>query len=174
MSERVRKTRVRLWQAGDMPGEGNKIIPLKDVRRLIDALFGLEAFGYSHKPVLPAKGISKRLAASNARKIKECNDHGVTINLSANNLGHADKLADLDIGPVTSVLPSDAKKNMKTPAGRKVVICPATISDDVTCAGCGGNKGALCARNNRNYIVGFPAHGFRARKATEVVNGNQS
>lgn len=173
MPRSVRKTRVRLWQAGDMPGEGNKIIPLKDIRRFIDALFGLDAFGYSHKPVLPAKGISKRLAESNARKIKECNDHGVTINLSANNLEHADKLADLGIGPVTSVLLSDAKKNMKTPAGRKVVICPATISDHITCAECGGQKSALCARNNRDYIVGFPAHGFRARKASEIANGNQ-
>lgn len=173
MPRSLRRTRVRLWQAGDMPGEGDKIMPLRDVRRFIDALFGLDAFGYTHKPVLPAKGISKRLAESNARKVKECNDHGVTINLSANNLGHADQLADLEIGPVVSVLPTDAKKNMKTPAGRKVVICPAVVSDHVTCAGCGGNKGALCARNGRDYVVGFPAHGFRARKATEVVNGTE-
>lgn len=171
MSKGVRRTRVRLWQAGDMPGEGNKIISLRDIRRLIDALFGLESWSYTHKPVLPQKGVTKRLAESNARKIKECNDHGVTINLSANGLEHADRLADLGIGPVTSVLPSDANKGMKTPAGRKVVICPAVISDEVTCASCGGDRGALCARNGRDYIVGFPAHGFRARKATEVVSG---
>ena len=47
--------------------------------------------------------------------------------------------------------------NTTTPAGRAVVICPATQRDDVSCATC-----QLCQRQ-RAAIVGFPAHGTRKR-----------
>lgn len=166
--ERLKPTRVRLWQAGDMPGEGNKIAPLKQMRKLISALRGLQAWTYTHKPVLPGSGVSNYVARTNAQKIKECNDKGLAVNLSANNLSHADRLADLGVGPVASVLPADAKKGLKTPAGRKVVICPAILSDHVSCENCGG-KTALCARIDRDYVIGFPAHGFRKNKASEVA-----
>lgn len=158
--------RIRLWQAGDMPGEGNKIIHFKEMKKLVKALKGLEVFGYTHKPVIQTKGVSKRLIQSNAKKIKYCNDNNVVINLSANNLKHADELIDLNIGPVVSILPNE-QKNIKTPKGRRVVICPATISK-ITCSNCGGNKGALCGRINRDYIIGFPAHGVRKNKAKEI------
>lgn len=101
--------RIRLWQAGDMPGEGNKIIHFKEMKKLVKALKGLEVFGYTHKPVIQTKGVSKRLIQSNAKKIKYCNDNNVVINLSANNLKHADELIDLNIGPVVSILPNEQK-----------------------------------------------------------------
>jgi hypothetical protein len=91
------------------------------------------------------------------------NAAGFTVNLSANNLAHADDLADLGIAPVVTVLPADATDNTVTPKGRKVVICPATIRDDVSCATCG-----LCARL-RDAIVGFPAHGASKRKAEAIA-----
>jgi hypothetical protein len=72
-------------------------------------------------------------------------------------LADADARADLDAGPVVVVLPSDQVVNTKTPAGRSVVVCPATIRDDVSCATC-----QLCQRQ-RSAIVGFPAHGSRKR-----------
>jgi hypothetical protein len=55
------------------------------------------------------------------------------------------------------VLPSNATDNTRTPAGRRVVVCPATQRDDVSCDTC-----QLCARQ-RDAIVGFPAHGTRKR-----------
>lgn len=171
MAENLRKTRVRLWQAGDMPGEGNHITSIKELDRLIEAVDGLEVFTYTHKPVIPSKGVSKKLAEQNARKIKHLNDNGVSVNLSGNNATHADTLVNLNIGPVTTVLPSNATKNMTTPEGRKIVICPAVLSDYISCATCGGDRGALCARNARNYIIGFPAHGMRKVAASEVANG---
>ena len=66
-------------------------------------------------------------------------------------------LADHHAGPVVVVLPSTQTANTKTPAGRAVVVCPATQRDDVTCASC-----QLCQRQ-RDVIVGFPAHGTRRR-----------
>ena len=141
-----------------MPGVGNKI-NIRDVKRLVKALVGLEVISYTHKP--PHVG-------RNAEAIKYCNDHGVAVNLSGNNLAHADELSDLGIAPVVTTLPANSLKKIRTPAGRQVVICPAVLSENVQCSNCGGHRGALCARIDRNYIVGFPAHGAGARKVTEI------
>ena len=155
------KTRIRLFQAGDMPGINNRI-NFGQVKQLVKALDGLEAFGYTHKPPH---------VLCNAVAIKYCNDNGVTINLSANNLEHADELFDLNIGPVCTTLPQNASKHTLTPNGRRVIICPAVLSDDVTCFSCGGNRSALCARVDRDYIVGFPAHGNGAKTVSMISEG---
>jgi len=39
-------------------------------------------------------------------------------------------------------------------------VCPAQTREDVTCASCG-----LCAIPDRRVIIGFRAHGTRARVA---------
>ena len=96
----------------------------------------------------------------------DANAGGFTVNLSANTLAHADELAALAIGPVAVVLDATEgeRADAVTPAGRKVVTCPATYRDNVTCASC-----KLCAVADRKVIVGFPAHGFRAKKARAVA-----
>lgn len=148
-----------LWrhnQAGDLPGTGASIDAGK-LAKLVNANAGKRGFTYTHKS----------MTADNRQAIREANKGGFTINLSANNLSHADELSDLDIGPVVVVMPRGAT-NTLTPAGRKVVICPAETRDDVTCETC-----QLCARRDRNGIViGFPAHGSGARKAEAVTKGN--
>ena len=161
----MNKKRIRLFQAGDLPGKGN-IINIGQIKRLVKALGRFEAMGYTHKPVSVGR---------NAEAIKYCNDNGVCINLSANNLAHADELLSLNIGPVSVTLPKDSPlKGVTTPNGHKVVICPAVTTDgNVTCATCGGNKSALCYRINRNYIIGFPAHGSSANKASKIAQGNK-
>jgi hypothetical protein len=150
-----------LWRhnvAGDLAGKGDEIDVAK-LRQLVAANKGKMGFSYTHKSVLFGQ-----FAASNRKAIAEANQKGFTINLSGNNLHHADTLASLGIGPVVSVVPENQKKNCKTPAGRRVVICPATIKDDVTCARCG-----LCANPKRDYIVGFPSHGIQKKKAEAVM-----
>lgn len=174
--------RLRLWQAGDMPGNGRTIASQRKIKKLVKALRGIKSFGYTHYPVFAGKyvdngddgvrehNISKREAVINRKRIKYCNDNGVAINLSANNLKHADQLARLNIAPITTTLPSDADKSTLTPAGRPVYVCPAVLSDKITCANCGGKKGAWCQRVDRDFIVGFPAHGFRAKKASDIAS----
>lgn len=154
-------TRVRLFQAGDLPGR-NERINIKKVIRLVKACNGLMAWGYTHKP--PSVGNNKKI-------IKYCNQNGLTINLSANNLSHADKLLKLKIGPVVVTLSRDCSKNTITPKGTKVVICPA-VNSNVTCKTCGGKKGALCYRTDRDFIIGFPAHGFASNKVSRIVEEN--
>jgi len=146
----------QLWrhnQAGDLPGEGDAV-DVKALRKLAKASKGKRGFTYTHKPL-------RRKAERQA--VADACASGLVINLSGNNLDHADKLAALGIAPVVAVVPSDTTENTKTPQGRKVVICPATIRDDISCATCG-----LCARM-RDAIVGFPAHGPGKKKADKVA-----
>jgi hypothetical protein len=72
--------------------------------------------------------------------------------------------------PVVVVLASSKAVNhdMRTPGGRRVVVCPATYDVKVTCASC-----QLCAVAGRNVIVGFPAHGQKSTLIDRSLqNGN--
>lgn len=148
----------QLWrhnQAGDLIGEGNTL-DVQALALLVKANKGKRGFTYTHKPL-----------ASQAERdaIRDANKGGFTVNLSGNTLAHADTLADMGIAPVVVVLPHDATQNTVTPKGRKVVVCPATQRDDVSCASCG-----LCQKQ-RDSIVGFPAHGTSKRKADLIAQG---
>jgi len=156
MSEIAALPQGTLWrhnQAGDLPGIGDDIDGFALIE-LIRANEGKRGFTYTHKPL--AGGNDGAIAAANAM--------GFTVNLSANNLAHADELAASNAGPVVVVLPADATRATVTPQGRRVAICPATISDNVTCKTCG-----LCAIANRKAIIGFPAHGASKRKASAIA-----
>lgn len=146
----------QLWrhnQAGDLPGVGDAI-DAGALAALVTANAGKLGFTYTHKPMTPA----------NLAAVKAANAGGFTVNLSGNNLAHADQLADLEAGPVVVVLPATQNENTTTPAGRKVVVCPATQRDNISCATCG-----LCQRQ-RSAIVGFPAHGSSVKKADAIAN----
>jgi hypothetical protein len=108
------------------------------------------------------------MSPANKHAVREANRAGFTINLSADNLSEADQLANLEAGPVVVVLPESVQgnvKDIKTPKGRSVVVCPATYRDDVSCASC-----QLCQRQERSVIVGFPAHGASKRKASLIAS----
>ena len=146
----------QLWrhnQAGDLPGLGDYINPAA-MQLLIDANQGRRGFTYTHKPATP----------ENLEIIRAANAAGFTINLSANNLTHADTLADTGAGPVVTVLPTNAPAKTTTPAGRPVITCPAQTRDDVSCADC-----QLCARADRPTIIGFLAHGTGAKKVEKII-----
>jgi hypothetical protein len=156
MAEIAKLPRGTLWrhnQAGDLPGIGDAI-DADAMAGLTRANRGKRGYTYTHKP----------MTADNAVAVTDAIAHGFAVNLSANDLAHADELASLGIAPVVVVLPADATRATTTPQGRKVAICPATISDNVNCASCG-----LCAVTGRKAIIGFPAHGAGKRKASAVA-----
>lgn len=145
----------QLWranQAGDLPRKGTRIDRDKFLG-LVAANAGRRGFTYTHHAPTPENIETLYMGAIG----------GFVVNLSANNLEHADELAATGL-PVATVLPMSQKVNTRTPKGRPVVICPATQRDDVTCATC-----ALCARGDRTVIVGFPAHGSGAKKVDFVA-----
>ena len=127
--------------------------------KLVKANKGKRGFTYTHYNVISN--------SHNRETVKAANDGGFTINLSANNLSHADALIKANCGPVVTLLPSAIQGNRKltTPNGNIVVVCPATYRDDVTCYSC-----ELCAIRSRKVIVGFPAHGIQKKKADKVQN----
>jgi hypothetical protein len=150
----------QLWrhnQAGDLPGMGNNL-DVHALRDLVNANRGKRGFTYTHKPLT---------TPWERQAVADANASGFTINLSANNLAHADELLALRAGPVVVVLDQAEGDNTAaiTPGGHKVVVCPATYRDDVTCMSC-----QLCQRQ-RDCIVGFPAHGARKNAAAQIAKG---
>jgi hypothetical protein len=146
----------QLWrhnQAGDLVGEGESIDG-GCLEKLISANRGKKGYTYTHK-------VNDE---RNFKLIKKSNDEGFTINLSANSLDHADSLKELNVGPVVVVLPYDETNNVMTPKGNKVILCPATQKDGVSCSSC-----KLCQKANRSVIVGFPSHGVHKKKMSELV-----
>lgn len=154
-SEIERLPKHQLWrygQAGDLPGDTHQI-DAGELEKIVAANKGRRGFAYTHYPTLEP---------ANARAIARANAQGFVINLSANNLAHADELSRLKIAPVVTLLPADQLTHTTTPEGRHVSICPATTRDDVSCATCG-----ICA-THRRAIIGFPAHGTSKAKAHKV------
>jgi hypothetical protein len=93
---------------------------------------------------------------------------GFTVNLSADSLEEVDRLLDRNKDdaplPATVVLEAGAPdKGIRTPGGRRVVVCPAQTSG-TTCAEC-----ELCANPFRHSIVGFRSHGQAAALIPEIV-----
>jgi hypothetical protein len=147
-----------LWrhaQAGDLPGDGDKI-DRPALSALVRANGKKRGFAFTHKP--PTR--------SNLAAIRKANAAGFTVNLSADNLAHADRLATHAAGPVVVLLPANQRRPTRTPAGRVVAICPNALDASIQCVTCG-----LCAMPNRRAIIGFPAHGTRKAAATLIAKG---
>ncbi|QNN99888.1 hypothetical protein phiPsa267_168 [Pseudomonas phage phiPsa267] len=154
-----------LWrhnQAGDLVGT-NDVIDNDSLEQLVWANRGKKGFTYTHYPVLDDQS---NYSIHNRNSIGNANSRGFTINLSGNDTAHADKLKALNIGPVVTLMPRDAEKVSYTPNGNKVVICPAENSDKVNCLTCG-----LCQVVDRNYIIGFRAHGTAAKTVELIAKG---
>lgn len=173
----------QLWrhnQSGDLqpcPHDGETINAAALVA-LTNANKGKRGFTYTHFNVLTNRANRDAVAAANR--------NGFVINLSGNNPAHADQLAATKSGPVVTVLPAEygratrkgvwtetlteykarvASLPKHTPQGRRIAVCPATYTD-TNCAEC-----QACAIADRISAIGFPAHGFRTRKASAIAGG---
>ena len=141
----------QIWrhnQAGDLAGIG-ETIDARKLKQIVNANTGKRGFTYSHKHS------TKRQRA----RIRWANDRGFTINLSANNLPHADELLASGAGPVCVTLPHDFEgTKTKTPNGYPVRVCPAQYLE-TNCKNCG-----LCQHQQRRVVVGFVGHGPAKRR----------
>lgn len=160
LCEKIRALpRGQLWRhnvSGDLPTADRVRIDAEKLGELVRANKGRAGFTYTHHDMS---------APGNADAVRDANAAGFTVNLSANNLEHADQLAELGIAPVVTILPADAPRKLTTPAGRKVFACPAETSERISCANC-----KLCARADRaGVIIGFHAHGTGKRKADAIA-----
>ena len=150
-----RRALWRFAQAGDLPGHGDRL-DVERLRDIVRAQAGRRGFTYTHKPLTSTAEIAA---------VRDAVRNGFTINLSADTLAGADWLAERAIAPVVVLLQHGASgKGIRTPAGRRVVVCPAYKSERVTCQSC-----ELCALPSRDYIIGFPAHGVMRAKANRIA-----
>lgn len=139
----------QLWRhnvAGDLPGKGERV-DAAALGEIVRANIGRRGFTYTHKRSMQA-----------IKWAAEATRWGFTVNLSADDAGEADKLAATGL-PVTCIVPMNTPERTITPGGLPIVVCPAQTRD-TTCQDC-----ELCARPNRKVIVGFRAHGTRAKLA---------
>jgi hypothetical protein len=146
----------QLWrhnEAGDLAGDG-ETLDASLLRDLVGANAGRRGFSFSHKHRTHNDRLLIAWAVS----------WGFVINLSADTLEQADELASLGLAPVSVLLPHDAPRATKTPAGRPVVTCVAQTTPGVTCADC-----ELCANAGRHSIVGFRGHGQSKKMLPQLV-----
>jgi hypothetical protein len=176
LADALAKNPAPVWrhnQAGDLPGKGNtidraKLIALAEV----SAASGRRGFTYTHKPVraadVPSGSESQRwrIARKNLDAINYAFAVGFTINLSANNLAHADALSTGTGLPVCVTVPQSTPATFYTPEGRKGVVCPAQTRSSVSCATC-----RLCANPRRSVLIGFRFHGTGANAGAQETKG---
>ena len=155
----VRKMqRGQLWRhnvSGDLPHNGLGDIDADKMQQLSDANRGRKGYTYTHHP----------LTADNIQVLQDCNSKGFTINASTENVETADKVMTEHNIPAVAVVKSDeTRRFFTTSSGRKVIVCPATIHENVTCATCG-----LCQQSDRSFVVAFPAHGNAKKTVNTLV-----
>jgi hypothetical protein len=146
----------QLWRhnvAGDLPPIDTDTIDADKLAQLVDANKGRNGFTYTHYPD----------TEHNIDAIRNATENGFTINLSGNNLDHAADLARHGL-PVVAIVPIDYPTETTYYKGHKVITCPATYRDEVTCATC-----KLCQVSKRGSIVAFPAHGSKKRMVNESL-----
>ena len=120
--------------------------------QIVKANRGRKGFTYTHKKSPEAIAWAKHATA-----------WGFTVNLSADDAGEADRLAATG-APVVVVVPMDTPKHTTTPEGRPVLVCPAQTTEGMTCALC-----QLCQKADRRQIIGFRAHGTKAKTADRIA-----
>lgn len=156
--EQVRKIqRGQLWRhnvSGDLQHNDGNIDYLK-LRKLIDANKGRKGFTYSHHV----------LNEHNVICLQNSNGMGFTVNASCESVDDADRVMTEHQIPAVAVIPStESRRFFNTSSGRKVIVCPATIHENVTCSTCG-----LCQKADREFVIAFPAHGVAKKTVNEIV-----
>lgn len=139
---------LRYAQAGDLPGENEKIdsVKLKQLSKVIKER-KLKAWAYTHK----------KATGNNLKAIRATIKEGFIINVSTDSFAAADKARKLGL-PTVVVLPEDAPEKFVTPAGNRGIVCPAQTGKTANCASC-----LLCQKGTRSIIVGFLAHGTKKK-----------
>jgi len=144
-----------LWRhnvVGDLPHKQGRI-DIDALGKIVFANKGKRGFTYTHHELEPYNLAAIRLATRS----------GFTINLSCDTVPQAVQTFKQYKLPTCVVLPMDAP-NVQEVTGLKIVACPAEKTPKVRCANC-----ALCYDANRDYIIGFRAHGTYKKKADIIA-----
>lgn len=145
----------QLWrhnQAGDLPHLfGDIDAPM--LAHLVISNTGKRGYTYTHHTLNP----------HNVEILQRSNRQGFTVNASTESLDDADAALALGL-PAVTVVPNNKHTPTHTPAGHRVVVCPAQTRD-TSCSEC-----KLCSQANRSCVVAFLAHGSAAKTVNEIVS----
>ena len=144
-----KKALWRLFEAGDFEpsSENPELISSQQVISLLAANKDKRGFGYTHYPVLP-----------NLETLQLMNASGLTINVSADSFEQAEVYFSLGLPTVVVVAENFPKDS--TVDGVRVVVCPnQSTPSKPTCLQC-----QMCQKPDRDYVIGFRAHGTKKRK----------
>jgi len=153
--------RGQLWrhnQAGDWgytTHEDKEYIRLDLLKSLVDANKDAGARGYTYT--------HHKLHTHNLEAVKYANRNGFTTNASCETLEQADEAIKAGV-PAVCVVDNTKPVPARTPAGTRVLVCPAQTSD-TNCKDCG-----ICAQSNRKCVVAFLSHGARAKKVNAKLS----
>lgn len=149
------------------------LIRLDLLKKLIDANRGKRGWTYSHH----------LLNTHNTEALKYATNNEFTINASCETLEQSDKALNKGLNAACIVssnrpelIPFSSLKDkrtyyrqtapIKTPQGRRLVICPAQKSDSQACKTC-----LLCSKQSKGkWAVGFVAHGNNKKKLEQLLN----
>ena len=147
-----------IWRhnvSGDLP-HVDGMIDAASLDQLIRANKRKKGFTYTHHA----------RTAENLALVAGSNAKGFTINLSCDTAKEAAIVKTENPRlPVVTLLPMDAP-NVQEIDGQKIVACPAEKTDKIQCSNC-----QLCAMPDREYIIGFRAHGQRKKSADIIARG---
>ena len=144
-------------QVGDLVATGGRV-SRRFLRGLIAANRGRRGYTYTHHRL----DLGENLAL-----IRQANRQGFTINVSTETETAADRAVAAGLPAVVAVPSTETRTAWDTPAGNRVVVCPAQREGStVDCATC-----QLCYKRPAGLIVAFLAHGTSKAKANAAIAG---
>ena len=148
----------QLWrhnQAGDLPHTAGRI-SRRFLRGLIAANRGRRGYTYTHHNM----ALGENLAL-----VRQANRNGLTVNVSTESELAADAVVAAGLPAVIAVPSTETRTAWDTPAGYRVVVCPAQRDGStVDCASC-----QICHKRPAGLIVAFLAHGTSKAKANAAI-----
>lgn len=143
-------------EAGDLPHTGdNQTIDANLLGKIVAANKRKNGFTYTHYP----------LTNANIDTIKNANNNGFTVNVSANNIAELDYAMAQNLPSVVIVDDKINVNKFTTPNGNNVIICPNQLKDKITCIECG-----LCQQKDRKFAIAFKVHGIGKKKVKNTLN----
>jgi hypothetical protein len=156
---------VRGWDYGNAPSNPDGRLLRAPLMRLARAAAHLQGIAFDHSLVEGScVAVANRNTIRRMNRIPSTSGTGLTVNLSANGLAHADELAELRIGPVVATVPRGTPPKGRTPDGHRYVQCLQQTGRVQSCRDC-----MVCAQVHRTFVVTFEAHGQQARRVEQAL-----
>lgn len=145
----------RFGVAGDLPHSDGRISK-QHLNELIEANAGREVIAFTHHD---------HTIGWNWYRIRDANRRGFTINRSFEQAKDAVAYVKAYDLPAVTTMPYGTPK-VSYVDGVKIVMCPAKKDNKITCKTC-----RLCARSQREFIIGFRPIGKKADSVDIIARG---